>query len=80
MKCKICGNNSIKVFDSEILHKYKIAYFQCEKCGFVQTENPYWLEESYGSPINLSDTGLLQRNIYLSRKISILLYFFFVKK
>jgi hypothetical protein len=45
--------------------KYDIAYFRCRETGFLQTETPYWLEESYASPMNLTDTGILQRNIRL---------------
>jgi hypothetical protein len=29
----------------------------------VQTEKPTWLEEAYKSPINLSDTGIMKRNL-----------------
>lgn len=62
-----------------ILSKYRIDYFKCDNCGFIQTEEPYWLEEAYKSPISISDTGLVQRNIYLSKKVAILLYFIFGK-
>ena len=53
--------------------------FLCENCGFLQTEEPYWLEEVYKNPINISDTGYLQRNLYLSQIITIILYLFFGK-
>ena len=35
---------------------------KCPKCGYVQTETPYWLEQAYVHAINRSDTGLLRRN------------------
>jgi len=79
MKCKICRSNSNKIFNAIIINKYKIDYFKCDNCGFLQVEEPYWLEEAYKSPINDSDTGLLERNIYLSRKVSVILYFLFKK-
>ncbi len=52
---------------TKILGKYNIQYFQCRNCQFVQTEDPYWLEETYVEAINDSDIGLIGRNIFLSR-------------
>jgi len=66
-------------FSSKILNNYNISYFYCENCGFLRTEAPYWLNESYKSVINLSDTGILSRNIYLSKITSLIIYFFFDK-
>ena len=40
-----------------------VHYFECERCAYVQTQYPTWLEESYAQPINLSDTGIMVRNI-----------------
>ena len=45
-----------------MLERHSCAYFSCERCGFVQTEEPYWLEEAYAEPINRSDVGLVLRN------------------
>jgi hypothetical protein len=51
-------------FDKAIvLRKYEISYFECSTCGFVQTEEPYWLEEAYSDSISHSDIGLLSRNL-----------------
>lgn len=80
MNCKICSKNSVQRFKAKVLNKYEIQYFHCTHCGFMQTEEPYWLDEAYKSPINLTDTGLVQRNIYLSKKVAILLYFYFGAK
>lgn len=77
MNCKICEKLSKEFFSAKVLNKFDVGYFLCGNCGFLQTEEPYWLKEAYNSPINLSDTGLVQRNIYLSRKITLLLYFIF---
>ncbi len=60
-----------------ILNRYNVAYFWCRNCGFLQTEGPYWLEESYKESINKSDTGILSRNLYLSKFVSVVLYFYF---
>lgn len=71
MKCKICGAES-KLFDSAtILGKYDVKYFECPKCGFIQTEEPYWLPEVYESAITSSDLGLIERNIEISKKLDI---------
>ena len=51
----------------------------CEHCGFLQTEEPYWLDEAYSESINVSDTGYMQRNLMLSEKLTILLALFFDK-
>jgi hypothetical protein len=79
MTCKICNQETKQIFQATILNKYEIKYFHCEYCGFLQTEEPYWLEEAYSESINVSDTGYMQRNIGLSRKLTILLSLFFDK-
>jgi 2-polyprenyl-3-methyl-5-hydroxy-6-metoxy-1,4-benzoquinol methylase len=62
MQCRICENTSEFFSDAEILFKYTIKYYKCPYCGFVQTEEPYWLNEAYSDAINHSDIGLLKRN------------------
>lgn len=79
MTCKICNNQSKQLFNGVILNKYDIKYYHCENCGFIQTEEPYWLDEAYSESINVSDTGYMQRNLQLSSKLTILLSFFFDK-
>ncbi len=39
-----------------------INYYECESCGYVQTESPYWLDRAYASIINNCDTGIMLRN------------------
>ena len=46
------------------------------KIATLQTEEPFWLDESYVESINVSDTGYIQRNMHLSEKLTILLSFF----
>ncbi|SFO74292.1 Methyltransferase domain-containing protein [Algoriphagus ornithinivorans] len=79
MKCKICNTENKSCFSSKILNKYEINYFHCSKCDFLQTEEPYWLEEAYSNPINLSDTGYMVRNLNYSKKLTILLRLLFDK-
>ena len=78
-KCLICGSVSNYVFTKKILNKYEVNYYQCRKCDFIQTEKPYWLKEAYSNPIIDSDTGILSRNIVLS-KITALTTLLFAKK
>ena len=80
MNCKICNNQTHQIFNAQILHKYTVTYFKCKNCGFIQTENPYWLDEAYKEPNNISDTGYLLRNVSLSHKLIILLALFFNRK
>lgn len=78
--CKICKNQNQFLFNGKILKKYDVSYFQCHHCGFVQTEDPYWITEAYLEPINKSDTGILQRNIDLANKTSRILFYLFDHK
>tara|TARA_B100000900_G_C20536540_1_gene698634 strand:+ start:374 stop:1153 length:780 start_codon:yes stop_codon:yes gene_type:complete len=73
MECKICNNTSEMFHKNKILNKYNISYFQCPSCGFVQTEEPYWLNESYNEAISLSDTGIMARNIVFTKLATIVL-------
>ncbi|MBD2125292.1 glycosyltransferase [Microcoleus sp. FACHB-1] len=74
MKCKICEAESLKFANSKLLNKYYVDYFQCSSCGFIQTEEPYWLKEAYSSPIAKSDVGLVFRNTNFSRITSELIF------
>lgn len=78
-KCKVCNSASTKKFKALILKKYVIQYYLCSKCKFIQTEEPYWLDEAYKEPINTSDTGYISRNLLISKKLTFLLYFVFDK-
>jgi hypothetical protein len=77
--CRICGSTAQKVFKARILGKYDVAYYHCDVCGFLRTEDPYWLEESYREAINLSDTGALLRSLALAEITSVIIYFLFDK-
>ncbi|MBF0557314.1 MAG: class I SAM-dependent methyltransferase [Nitrospirae bacterium] len=77
MKCKVCGMDTRVVFAHKILCKYTSSYFYCDACGFLRTEDPYWLDEAYGSVLSASDTGLVQRNVIVSGVLSAMLFFIF---
>lgn len=79
MICKICNSATIPKFKAIVLNKYEVQYFKCSRCGFLFTEEPYWLKEAYNSAINITDTGILERNLRFSKVVSVLIYFLFNK-
>jgi len=79
ISCKICNSKSELVFTSKCLKKYEVKYFKCNHCGYLFTEDPFWLNEAYERSINISDTGLISRNIFFSQILSVLIYFNFNK-
>ncbi len=73
MNCNICNCQSEPIFNALVLKKYTVKYYQCIGCKFIQTEEPYWLNESYKSAINISDTGIVKRNELFRRLVSVLI-------
>lgn len=63
MQCKICSTPSQFTFRGKVLRKYDVAYYRCPTCGFMQTEDPYWLPEAYSSAISDLDLGPVNRAI-----------------
>ncbi|AZI25271.1 class I SAM-dependent methyltransferase [Pedobacter sp. G11] len=68
MISKITGGATERIFSSVILNKYEVDFFKCLETGFIQTEDPYWLEEAYSSAITKLDVGLASRNEALRSK------------
>jgi hypothetical protein len=64
MRCSICGSPSEHVFTAKILSKHDAEYFSCHNCGFLQTQEPFWLPEAYRHTLNSEDTMVMQRNQY----------------
>jgi hypothetical protein len=62
-KCRCCSKILTRELFSANLLKKNVKYFSCNNCGYVQTEEPSWLEEAYASTINKSDTGIMSRNL-----------------
>jgi len=77
MSCNICKCTTVPINRAQILGKYSIQYYSCENCGFIQTEEPYWLNEAYASVIAQSDIGLVGRNIKLSNFCSAFIPLFY---
>lgn len=68
--CRVCYNTkSYYIFQAKLLN-HTVKYYECDTCGFVQTENPYWLSEAYDSAINDNDTGILLRNQICSKRLT----------
>jgi len=79
MKCKICRTDNQPCFSGKIINKYSINYYHCSNCNFLQTEQPYWFEEAYAQPINISDTGYMARKLFYASRLTVLLYLLFGK-
>lgn len=62
MDCRVCHRPLGTSFSEGRILERNVEYFECAECGYVQTEEPTWLDEAYSSPINLSDTGIMARN------------------
>jgi len=77
MKCPLCSGKREKCFQAKILKKYDVSYFYCDNCGLLQTESPYWLDEAYNNAIADADTGLVSRNIAISKRLACILFFLF---
>ena len=63
VECKICSSPSRPAFSAAVLGKYETAYYRCTACGFMQTDEPHWLGESYASAINDIDIGPINRAV-----------------
>lgn len=70
MRSKITGGETTLLFTSKVLQKYDVKYYRCADTGFIQTEEPYWLDEAYSSAITKLDVGLLYRNLLLRDRVS----------
>jgi len=59
--CRVCNSPAVKLFSAELLGS-TVQYFECTRCGYVQTESPFWIDRAYTEAINDSDTGIMLRN------------------
>jgi len=62
MQCKICSGSSDSFGELLVLSKHNVQFFRCTGCGFIQTEEPHWLEEAYSAAIARQDVGIMFRN------------------
>src|SRR5476651_488012 len=61
MHCKVCHRPSGPLFKARVLNRHDVTYFQCAHCGFIQTEEPYWLAEAYLDPVSAYDVWAVSR-------------------
>jgi len=66
MSCNICSSSIERIFTALVLGEHDVEYFRCNTCGFIQTEEPYWLEEAYKDPVSIYDTGMVYRGMLWS--------------
>ena len=64
---KITGGKTRPIFVAKILGRYDVTYHQCVETGFIQTDDPAWLDEAYNDAITALDLGLVSRNIEKAR-------------
>ena len=65
--CRICQQVTETIGASRVLGEYDVQYFQCVRCGFVQTEAPHWLADvDARAPVDCP--GLWNRNFLLAAK------------
>ena len=62
--CRLCGGPTSVEFTLTVLGRHEVDYQKCERCGSLQTEAPYWLEEAYEEgAVHERDTGMVMRNL-----------------
>lgn len=64
ISCRLCEGAAKERFSLALIGRHRVRYYECDHCGSLQTETPYWLDEAYANS-NLSrlDTGAAQRNL-----------------
>lgn len=63
VQCRACAQPKGKYLFNAKLIDLDVRYYECENCGYVFTEEPYWLDRAYSDVMNLSDTGIMYRNL-----------------
>lgn len=64
--CRICQQNAPSFAQAVVLRRHAVNYFRCSGCGFIQTQEPTWLDEAYSDAIATGDIGLVGRNLFLA--------------
>jgi hypothetical protein len=71
--CRLCGGQTRFQFAKTILRKHEVNYWRCDACASLQTDAPYWLEESYRNVCSATDTGMVARTWHMAQTTSLLL-------
>jgi hypothetical protein len=61
--CRACGGSTLAAFTIRLLERYDVGFYRCEQCHSLESEQPYWLNESYAAAISITDTGAVERNL-----------------
>lgn len=67
--CRICASPMRVLGTLRLLGRHEPRFHQCQGCGFVQTDGPWWLAEAYSDAITATDLGLLSRCRTLTKRI-----------
>ncbi len=62
-QCRLCGGTLVSLFHATVLGRYRTHYGRCVSCQLLQVIKPTWMDKAYEKPINISDTGILSRNL-----------------
>ncbi|WP_244242817.1 class I SAM-dependent methyltransferase [Leptospira bouyouniensis] len=74
IKCRLCGSDATLVkSDLLYLKKFNANLYQCNYCKMLQLDFVNWLDFAYSESISITDTGLVQRNIMLAKRVLVLL-------
>lgn len=74
LSCKICGTDSFLSFKNILLFKYEVSFYQCHSCGYIQSEEPFWLEEAYkDQAVSVYDINIIERNIFWRERVASLI-------
>lgn len=70
MLSKITNGPTTLLFTTQVLNKYDVKYYRCNETDFIQTEEPYWLDEAYSGAFSTIDVGLPGRNNMLAETVN----------
>ena len=59
--CRVCGAECGEFGRMKVMGKHEGVYDLCPNCGYLQARDPFWLAESYESPITRTDIGTVNR-------------------
>lgn len=71
-KCRFCDGET-EYFDTAKVMNEEAKYNRCVVCESVQVENPHWLAKAHKLAISNYDTGLVARNLIVSKLIAAVL-------
>lgn len=65
--CRLCNATTSVRFVKRVLGKHDVEFQYCRDCDSMQTEEPYWLAESYGSETRPLDVNAATRAVTWQR-------------